>query len=305
MRQDPAIDLFDPLTLLRHCHALGAGGMQCGLGVLQGNALSQLRDFAEQNQLYIEAIVSLPKNQADLSRFAEEMRAAKAAGALAVRTTILSGRRYELFDDVQSYQTQVAAGRARLEMAAPVADQVQLPLAVENHKDLRNAELIQLLEAISSEHVGVCLDTGNSLALLEDPLQTIRDLAPWAHSVHLKDQSLAMYEAGFLLGDVPLGQGSLDLPEMVRIIRQAKSAARFSLELITRDPLQVPCLTDRYWSTFPELPARELARTLRYTGEHTSPNGQQISVLTKEEQLSREDANIRESLLYATEKLRI
>jgi hypothetical protein len=36
-------------------------------------------------------------------------------------------------------------------------------------------------------------------------------LAPFAFSVHLKDQALQSYEDGFLLGDIPLGQGSFDL----------------------------------------------------------------------------------------------
>ena len=32
--------------------------------------------------------------------------------------------------------------------------------------------------------------------------------------------------------------------------------------MITRDPLRVPCLGTKYWTTFESLPARELARSL-------------------------------------------
>ena len=38
--------------------------------------------------------------------------------------------------------------------------------------------------------------------------------------------------------------------------------------MITRDPLSVPCITDRYWATFADLPARELARTLALVRAH-------------------------------------
>jgi 3-oxoisoapionate decarboxylase len=70
------------------------------------------------------------------------------------------------------------------------------------------------------------------------------------------------YDEGFLLADVPLGQGFLELKKMVNILHKAQPKIRFTLELITRDPLKVPCLTDKYWATFATTPGRDLARTL-------------------------------------------
>ncbi len=64
-----------------------------------------------------------------------------------------------------------------LEQAAPLAEKHRIPLAVENHKDHRDAQRIALFEHISSEFVGACVDTGNSFALLEDPLETVRRFA--------------------------------------------------------------------------------------------------------------------------------
>ena len=78
-------------------------------------------------------------------------------------------------------------------------------------------------------------------------------------SVHLKDQAVREYEDGFLLADVPLGQGDLDL--MAAWWISCASPGRrcaFSLELIMRDPLKVPCLTERYWATLPSVSGREL-----------------------------------------------
>ena len=51
-------------------------------------------------------------------------------------------------------------------------------LAVENHKDFRTDELVGVMKAISSEHVGVCVDTGNSIALLERPTDTADGAGP-------------------------------------------------------------------------------------------------------------------------------
>jgi hypothetical protein len=38
--------------------------------------------------------------------------------------------------------------------------------------------------------------------------------------------------------------------------------------MITRDPLPVPCLTPNYWTTFPDLPGRRLARMLSLVRDH-------------------------------------
>lgn len=298
-------DLFHPLRFLQHCRSLGAGGMQCALGVLDKQRSAELRNFVEQHDMYIDAIIRVPKNQGDLDRFNAEMDTAAQVFAKAARTTIIPGRRYEYFDSLEMFNKLADQARRSLELAAPVAERCKIPLAVENHKDQRDGERIDLLRHISSEYVGACVDTGNSFALLEDPIQTVKDFAPWAHAVHLKDQALQLYEDGFLLGDIPLGQGGLDLPEMVKILRKEKPDIRFSLELITRDPLKVPCLTEKYWATFPDLPGRDLARTLRYVRENSADNLPYISKMSPQEQLAREDANVRQSLDYARDTLGI
>jgi len=305
-RQQPdGGDLFAPATFLEHCHRLGAGGMQVALGQLDAAAAAQLRRDCESRSMFLEAIVGLPKAPADLERFEAEMRSASAAGARAVRCVLLPGRRYEQFRTREEFRAAEQAGRAAIERAAPVAERLRLPLAIENHKDHRDAERVRLLEAISSEQVGACLDTGNSLALLEDPLETARAFAPWAHAVHLKDQAVAADADGFLLGDTPLGTGALDLPALVAEIRRLRPDVPFCLELITRDPLRVPCLTDQYFATFPDLPASDLARTLRFVAARPQGPLPTISQLSLEEQVAVETRQVTASLDYARDTLRL
>ena len=301
----PPIDLFAPLTFLDHCKSLGAGGMQIQLGVMNADDSLVLRKQAATNGEYIEAIVSVPKDKADVERFEAEIQTAAAVGALAVRTTIIPGRRYEYFDSLEMFREFEALGQKSLELAAPVVERHRVPLAVENHKDHRSDQRVALFQQISSEFIGACVDTGNSIALLEDPVETVKALAPWAHSVHLKDQAVQMYDDGFLLADIPLGQGFIDLKQIVEILKAEKPHVRFSLELITRDPLKVPVLTDKYWATFPDLPASELARTLRMVRDGTTDNLQYVSRMTPEQQLAQEDANVRASLDYARDVLEL
>ena len=301
--QNPEFDLLEPLTFFKHCHALGAGGMQASLGVMQAEEIRQLRRFAEPNNLFIDAIILPPKNKDDLTRFEAEIKTAHAVGVQAARTTIIPGRRYERFKTLKEFREFEQRGREMLERAAPIVEKYRVPFAVENHKDQRLDERIALFKHLDSEFIGACLDTGNSFALLEGAYEPIEQLAPYAFSIHLKDQALKEYEDGFLLGDVPLGQGSFDLKRMVEIIKKAKPKVKFALELITRDALKVPCLTQQFYAPMPTIRATDLARTMRFVREHPIKNLQQVSTLSLEKQVQLEDANVRTSIDYAGAEL--
>ncbi len=304
-QQKSSIDLFEPLTFLKHCHSVGAGGMQANLGVMTPSDIGELRDFASQNEMFIDAIISPPKDDADLSRFEAEIRMARDVGIQSARTTIIPGRRYELFKSLHEFREFESRGRKMLELAAPVVEKHHVRFAVENHKDQRIDERIALFKHLDSEFIGACVDTGNSFALLDGAYEPIEALAPYAFTVHLKDQALRQYADGFLLGDIPLGEGSFDLKRMVEVISKAKPNVKFSLELITRDALTVPCLTDRFYTTMPTAQARDLARTMKFVNAHPSTNLQQVSSLPLEKQLELEDANVAASIQYAREELRL
>jgi 3-oxoisoapionate decarboxylase len=294
----------EPARFLDYAHSLGARGVQVSLGALDATAADALRERASAASMYLEGIVSLPRDQADLGRFEAEIRAAKRAGAAVVRTVMLSARRYETFTTAAAFRRFVDTSSHALSLAAPVVARHDIRLAVENHKDFRADELLALLKRVGNDHVGVCLDTGNSIALLEGPMEVVETLAPRTFTTHLKDMGLEEYPQGFLLAEVPLGTGILDLPRVVRIVRAARADIRLNLEMITRDPLKVPCLTEGYWATFPELNGRHLARTLALV--RNSPRNERLpwtSKLPHDEQLRAEDDNVRRCLAFARDQL--
>jgi 3-oxoisoapionate decarboxylase len=295
--------LSDPVGLLDYCHRLGAGGIQTALGVRDGEYTAALRAKAEGRGMYIEALVGLPREPAGVDRFEAEVRTATQAGARAARANVIPGRRYEEFDSMEKFRQSAFQARRLLELAEPVMARHRLPLAIENHKDLRLPEQVELLRGIGSPWVGACVDVGNNLALLEDPIEVVETLAPWTHAVHLKDQAVAEHPDGFLMADVPLGRGILDLKKIVGILRKAKPKLVFTLEMLTRDPLKVPCLTERYWTTLGDVPGRDLARSLRSVRAHARQDLPQVSRLGPEEQAELELANVRECLAYARREL--
>jgi sugar phosphate isomerase/epimerase len=252
----------------------------------------------------LEGIVSPPRDEGDLARFEAEIRTARRAGAVIVRTAMLSGRRYETFDSLAAFRQFADRSAHSLALAAPIVDRHGVRLAVENHKDWRADELVAMLKKLGSDHVGICLDTGNSMSLLEDPMDVVEALTPLAITTHFKDMGVEEYDRGFRIAEVPLGAGVLDLPRIVRTLRAAHPEIPFNLEMITRDPLDVPCLGDRYWATFPDLPGRHLARALSYVRAHPPARPlPRVAQLAPEERLRAEDENIRRCLAYAREHL--
>jgi sugar phosphate isomerase/epimerase len=154
----------------------------------------------------------------------------------------------------------------------------------------------------------VHLDFVNNVSLCEDPMQTLDNLLPYVTGAHIKDMAVAPYTDGFLLSEVVLGDGFLDLKTMVRKLREKDANLVFDLETITRDPLKIPVFTDKYWVTFDDsyspLPGRDLARTLELVQKNPPKKPlPKTTGLSPAEQLKNEDDNNLASVLYARQNL--
>jgi 3-oxoisoapionate decarboxylase len=296
--------LSDPLNFIDHCNMIGAGGVQIGIGKRDADYVRKVRDRLEATGMYLEGSIALPRDKEDVERFAAEVRTAKELGVTVLRTVMLPGRRYESYPTVASFRGAAAKANQSLGLAEPVVAKADIRLAIENHKDWLIFELLDIVKRMSSKHVGITVDTGNSIALLEEPMTVVEAYAPWAFSVHLKDMGVQEYEDGFLLSEVPFGTGFLDLKKMVTTLRRGRPEVRFNLEMITRDPLKVPCLTDGYWVTMDKLTIRQFAAALAMVRKHASKQPlPKVSGLTTEKMLEAEEQNVRLCLDYARQQL--
>ncbi len=292
----------DTYEFLERANALGAGGIQMPLTSREPEYAHKLRARAEQLGMYFEVIAGLPKD--DPSVFDRTVAAAREAGAGCVRVNCLGGRRYETFSSMTEWRAFVAKSRDAVDTALRIAEKHQVPLAVENHKDWTVDELAALMKEKQSRWLGVCLDTGNNISLLDDPMGTVEALAPYAICTHIKDMAVAPYDDGFLLSEVPLGEGILDMRRVVDTIHGARPQCHMTLEMITRDPLKVPCLTDKYWATFPERSGLYLARTLRMARDRKDSRPLPVpSALPHDAQMRVEEDNVKQCLNYAREHL--
>ena len=300
------VKFIDTRGFYRYGREMGAGGVQTSLRSKDPAVAKQMRGLVEKSGGFYEAELRLPKNEGDLAAFETDVRLAREAGAGVARSVCMGGRRYETFKSLDEFRRFLAEAERSLAIAEPVVRKHRLKLAIENHKDLTMEEHIALLRQIGSEWVGSLVDTGNSMALLEESHAVVEALAPFAMSVHLKDMAVQADADGFLLSEVPLGTGLLDLPRIVTTLLRKNPGVVFNLEMATRDPLKVPCLKDSYWATFaPGRKATHLDAALALVKSNPAKQPPPtVSGKTVEQILAAEETNNRQGLAWMQKNLR-
>jgi 3-oxoisoapionate decarboxylase len=292
---------------LEHCHALGMGGAEIGLPSLEPEEIKKLRAKLESYNMYISANgLRLPNTESDLPAFEKLVKGFVEAGAKASRCP-MTQRRYEQYKNFQEFKADFDRQRKMVQLAEPIARKYKFKIGIENHKGQRFAEFMDWIKGVGSEWVGVCFDIGNNYALCDDTMEWLPQIAPYTVNVHIKDMALGDYKDGFLLSEVVLGQGIMDLKLIVDTIRKQHPDITFGLEHITRDPLQIPVYTEQYWAVFDEktspLPGRDLAHILNLVRTRGSKQLPYISQLSPADQLKAEDDNISGCIKYATANL--
>ena len=298
-----------PFDIVEHCHSIGLGGVQTNPPSLEPDAIKKFRARLEAYNMHLSCDPRLPRQESELPAFEAQVKAYKEAGAHSFHAA-MTGRRYEDFDSLTPWKTMFEQAQKTIERAEPVLRKYKVPLGIENHKGWRSAEQAAWLKRLGSEYVGVCLDFGNNLSLCEDPMDTARTLAPYIVSAHIKDMGLEEYEDGFLLSEVVMGEGMLDLKGMMQVLRERNPKVIFNLEMITRDPLKIPVYTPKYWATFDDtvspLPGRDLAKTLSVVKKNKPKSPlPRIAGLSNEQAVKLEDELNLKCVEYAHKNLNL
>lgn len=105
-------------------------------------------------------------------------------------------------------------------------------LAIENHDRFPARVLRSILDQIGSAHVGICLDTANSLGCLEDINTVLDALADRVLNIHVKDVVARRVESnlGFVIEGKPAGQGQVDIPSLLARFRGRSPTPSITLE---------------------------------------------------------------------------
>jgi hypothetical protein len=135
--------------------------------------------------------------------------------------------------------------------------------AIENHKDLFCRQTRQIIDAAGTEFVGSYLDTGNPVFVMEDPLATVETLGPVAVMLHLRDSVVYESRHGIAVQWVPLGEGVVDFKQIVARAKElCPPLSVFNKPITGRPPQVLPIYDPRFWKSWPDMRAADLARFL-------------------------------------------
>ncbi len=172
------------------------------------------------------------------------------------------------------WDAHLAACAVRLADLLPVAQEIGLKVCVENHQDLTSAELIWLYEASGcSPAFGVTLDTGNPLAVAEDPVQYARAIAPLIGHVHLKDYTVHFAPEGYHLVRCKAGTGVIDFKGIMNELMPYGQGLLPAVEVAAQATRTVPILDMDWWTTYPSDHYGHLPVALKAVWAAASPLG--------------------------------
>jgi sugar phosphate isomerase/epimerase len=197
----------------------------------------------------------MPQKLAQLRRNIER---ASAMGAPLVRTLVASERASMPPGPIEQHmETAIQMLRTVRELAVDS----NVKIAVEVHKDLLAREHKQVVETAGKDFVGTYLDTGNPVFTMEDPLQVVEILGPYALTVHLRDSVVYEHPEGIAVQWVPLGEGTIDFRAIVAKVRELCSNVHLYIKPITGRPPYVHRVYDpKYWAEWSDVRAADFAR---------------------------------------------
>ncbi|HET8550584.1 MAG TPA: sugar phosphate isomerase/epimerase family protein [Bryobacteraceae bacterium] len=198
--------------------------------------------------------------RASVATLEQQIARARAMGSPVVRAVIASERAALPPGPIEQHLETMA--RLLKAVRSRVVD-AGLKIAIEVHKDLQAWELRQLIEAAGRDFVGVYMDTGNPVFVLEHPLTTLEALAPYVVTFHLRDSAIYEHKRGVAVQWVPLGEGVVDFREIMARARELCPNVYYYIKPITGRPPQVlPYLDPGFWKLYPNARASDLARFL-------------------------------------------
>jgi sugar phosphate isomerase/epimerase len=222
------------------------------------------RDLLQERhfQLVAEYMVVVDASEA---AFREYLQRAAFVGAKVVRviiSTVLCGDRRPL---VGGWEARLSATAARLKEVLPVAADLGLSIAIENHQDATTDDLLRLHSMVDYHPAfGITLDTGNPLSVGEEPVLAAQRLAPIIRHLHCKDYTIHFAPNGYRLVRCAAGDGVVDFPAILAAVQDnGFSALTPGIEIAAQATRTIPLLEEGWWSQYPERPTTNLLGALR------------------------------------------
>jgi sugar phosphate isomerase/epimerase len=220
------------------------------------------------------------------------IRVAKALGSPVIRVVLGSG------DDRKTeggIEARIADTAKVCKACRSQAVDAGVKIAVENHAgDMQAWELVTLIEAAGKDYVGANIDSGNACWTMEDPLENLETLAPYAATTSLRDSMVWESENGAKVQWTAMGDGCVDLKTYC-------SNVPVHIETISGFAREIPYLKTDFWKVWPKAKASDFAQFVALA-KRGKPLPSHRSADAKEEQ-EYQKGELERSIKYCKESL--
>ena len=207
----------------------------CDLETKDDDRLYEVRKAAEQRGLYLEYNFSLDE-EFDLrltDTVQEGIKIAEKIGADLAKLSLDIRRPRPLYGSCFHPQVMRQLCDVYDQVTAEVSllEKTGIKLALENHTETFADEILWLIKKINHPLVGACVDTVNSMGVLENPETAVEKLSPYAFSNHFCDHKLDRDQFGIRFHGVALGDGDIDCFKTYKTIKDKSPTDRITFEI--------------------------------------------------------------------------
>jgi len=221
---------LSPSGLLDKARELGVGLVQMGPNLpLEVQSPSEIQDFSQKAQdLGIE--LEMGTRGLETRTIRRQVELCQQTGSQFIRTVPEIGGRIPPLPDLVR----------QLQRLRPILESEGIRLGLENH-NMPASEMKSAIEAVGSEHIGIVLDTVNSLAVPEGWKEVTRILAPYTMCLHYKDFEVKRVWSmmGFTCSGKPAGSGQLDARWLFNALRASAYDFNVVLEIWTPEQMTI------------------------------------------------------------------
>jgi len=243
---EKTIDLFQLMDLAVEWGLDGLHITNVDLENLEPAHLAKVKEAAEDHGLYLEYNVSFdaPSDPRVNSTVEDALKNAKAMGADLVKFSLDIERPRPLYGSCfhPDVMRQLSVRYDEFKDNIPLMEELGIKIAIENHCDTYADEVVWLIKQLDHPMIGACVDTINSLVVLEGPEAAVEKLAPYAFCCHFCDNALVVDPDGTHSIGVAIGKGDIDCKKVLKTLKEKSSLDRITFEVeyeIGDDTLEV------------------------------------------------------------------
>ena len=282
---------LDAVGFMDAAAGMGAAGVELPLPATDDATVGRLRDALRARGMEVVTDFLVIDGEPP-EHFIEFLRASARLGARVVRATmsgVLCGDRRGL---PGGWPARLEAVARRLREVLPEAQRLGLCVALENHQDATVDDFFRLAEMVEGHPAyGVCLDTGNPLAVGEGPVESAGRLAPLVRHVHLKDYTMHFCAEGYRLVRCAAGTGVIDFGAILEILRDNARGVTPGVEVAWQATRTIPVLDEGWWAQYPRRDAATLLPALRLLWEKGRPADEPYSSAWESRDVSEKVCN--------------